>query len=143
MPAEGRVENQNEPKRPPLLWPFWFVLVFNSINYKKSDPPSAENRVSHRNVRVFQILFVQYFSKMSFSNIHAFSGAAFKQERLSQLCKEFGSCSNHTLNLVLQLYQSELVNDEIDISALTTEVCRNLDQLDSEEGGSRLKIFKS
>ena len=43
--AEGRVEKQNEPKRPPLLWPFGFVLVFNSIDEKKSDPPSAENRV--------------------------------------------------------------------------------------------------
>ena len=30
--AVGRVENQNEPKRPPLLWPFGFVLVFNSIH---------------------------------------------------------------------------------------------------------------
>ena len=30
MSAEDRVENENEPKRPPLLWPSGFVLVANS-----------------------------------------------------------------------------------------------------------------
>ena len=41
--AEGRVENQNEPKRPPLcglLGSFWFST---RLGRKKGDPPSAAN----------------------------------------------------------------------------------------------------
>ena len=51
---EGRVEKQIEPKRPPLLWPFGFVLVFNSIHWKKSDPPSAVKRVVHMGILLCQ-----------------------------------------------------------------------------------------
>jgi len=45
MSAEGRVENQNERKRPPLcgrLGSFWFS---NRFTGKKSDLANAENRV--------------------------------------------------------------------------------------------------
>ena len=45
MSAEGRVENQNEPKRPPpcgRLGSFWFSI---RLTRKKSDPPCADNRV--------------------------------------------------------------------------------------------------
>ena len=60
----NRVEDQNEPKRPPLLWPFGFVLVFNSIHQKKSDPPSAENRVIVEKSDPYLIqLWKQYYRK--------------------------------------------------------------------------------